>query len=224
MTDQFSEESRDAAVDWDGQDRRGEREIPVISPELQEAISGLDPKQQKVIKLLWSNITLYAVENAKRLDEASRIIKRISKVVIGSMVVLALTLLAFGAASLYFQNVQNNNVENIKQGRKTSLNATCAALSAISEAGRKTISSSGATPISVKAEIFLGLPPLTPDQRKALAQQQGNAYVTGISDKIDAAVGGKRGDGLVNKDGTLNCVRLAQIARIGATGVRKNSK
>lgn len=98
-----------------------------------------------------------------------------------------------------------------KEGRRLALGVNCAALSAIAEAGRETIMA--ATPLPPGVEQLLeahGFP--TPAERRAAAKIAADNYVHRISATVESQVG-RRGDGLVNANGTLNCARLQVVAR-----------
>jgi hypothetical protein len=103
------------------------------------------------------------------------------------------------------------SIDKVQEGRRTSLSVTCGAVSALSEAGRQTITAAQSFP--PKFEAFLeahGFP--TSSERKAQAQIAANAYVQAISNGVQAQVG-PVGQTVVNRDGTLNCRRLRQLAR-----------
>jgi hypothetical protein len=121
-----------------------------------------------------------------------------------------LALLATGLAVWAVHDSQNT-LDQVQEGRRTSLSVTCGAVSALSEAGRQTITAAQSFP--PKFEAFLeahGFP--TSAERKAQAQLAANAYVQAISNGVQAQVG-PIGQSIVNRDGTLNCKRLRQLAR-----------
>jgi hypothetical protein len=98
-----------------------------------------------------------------------------------------------------------------KQGRRLALGVTCAAVSAVSEAGRATIANAMPLPPGVEALLVAhGFPSFR--ERKAAARIASVDYVRRISAKVEDQVG-RKGDHLVNADGTLNCHRLELVAR-----------
>jgi hypothetical protein len=107
---------------------------------------------------------------------------------------------------------QLNAVQTEQQkGRKLAIGVTCAAVSAISNQGRRTISNAMPLPPGVEALLEAhGFPSF--EARRAQAQIAGAEYVQGISAAIEQQVG-QVGDGLVNRDGTLNCDRLTRVAK-----------
>lgn len=120
-------------------------------------------------------------------------------------VITAIVLLALSNAS--------DAVTGVQQGRQTSLRVTCAVQSAVAQAGRQVIAGSNVPPPAAeeKALEAFGFPPFK--ERHKQAQHAADLYVSGISASIDKQIGHK-GDGLVNPDGTINCQRLAQLAKI----------
>lgn len=104
-------------------------------------------------------------------------------------------------------------VTSVQQGRQTSLRVTCAVQSAVAQAGRQVIAGSDVAPPTAeeKALEAFGFPPFK--QRHKQAERAADLYVSGISASIDGKIGHK-GDGLVDSDGTINCQRLAQLAKI----------
>jgi hypothetical protein len=121
-----------------------------------------------------------------------------------------LALFATGLAVWAVHDAQRT-LDRVQEGRRTSLSVTCGAVSAISEAGRATIT--GGQSFPPRFEAFLeahGFP--SAGERKAQAQIAANAYVQSISNGVQAQVG-PIGQSLVNRNGTLNCGRLRKIAR-----------
>jgi hypothetical protein len=121
-----------------------------------------------------------------------------------------LALFATGLA-VWAVHDSERSIDRVQEGRRTSLSVTCGAVSALSEAGRATITSGQTFP--PKFEAFLeehGFPPA--GERKAQAQIAADAYVQAVSNGVQQQVG-PIGQSLVNRDGTLNCKRLRSLAR-----------
>jgi hypothetical protein len=98
-----------------------------------------------------------------------------------------------------------------RTGRRLALGVTCAFGSAISEAGRRTIGNAMPLPPGVEALLEAhGFPSF--GERRAQAQIASNEYVAAISAAVERQVG-RKGDGLVRPDGTLDCMRLQVVAR-----------
>lgn len=104
-------------------------------------------------------------------------------------------------------------VTSVQQGRQTSLRVTCAVQSAVAQAGRQVITGSNVPPPATQERALeaLGFPPFKVRHRQAL--KAADDYVATISKHIDAQIG-RKGDGLVKSDGTIDCTRLAELAKI----------
>lgn len=124
---------------------------------------------------------------------------------------------------LGFKALDDQNTE-IQQGRKATTGITCAVSAAVVKGGKLTIVSSAEAPLPHRLEVFLrahGYPPLA--QRKAQAQQAGEAYSQFINAEIIAASGvhakqvlePSRLHGKPNpRAGELNCKRLRALAKL----------
>lgn len=110
------------------------------------------------------------------------------------------------------------------RGRHFAVGATCAGVSAISEAGRSIIVSSATAPETAFTRHLeeLGYPPLA--VRLQQAREAGRKYVQNISRAIRRVVG--PGVKLVRPDGTLNCAELQVLAQTeaGNTAVRSTNR
>lgn len=108
---------------------------------------------------------------------------------------------------------QHTQTKVIQEGRQTGSAVTCAIASAFGQAGKSVISGPAKPPPKAQEAALeqLGFPPFAVRRRAQV--KAGNAYVTSISTRIDAQIGHK-GDGLVNADGTINCVRLATLSHV----------
>lgn len=99
------------------------------------------------------------------------------------------------------------------EGRRVAVDVTCAAMSAVIEAGRTTITGSG----RVTSEEFernlrlLGYPPKS--ERRAAARRAADAYARSIAMNVQRQA---RVKGVVRPDGTLNCARLQVAAKTKA--------
>lgn len=121
-------------------------------------------------------------------------------------------LLISGLVALALANAQDA-LDRQQEGRKVALTVSCAVLSSVSEAGRQVIVRGSEQPDSPFMRFLEqhGYPRLA--AREKAGQMAAEAYVAGISARIERSVG-HRGDGLVNRDGTVNCVRLVGIPQI----------
>jgi hypothetical protein len=108
------------------------------------------------------------------------------------------------------QDIARKNSNLIRAQGEQAL-ARCAATSAVIEAGRNTITAQTKSPADPKQERglrALGFPPKP--QRDALARAQAQAYAQFIRNRVEEETGKKL---LVNKDGSLNCKKLAPGAK-----------
>jgi hypothetical protein len=98
-----------------------------------------------------------------------------------------------------------------QQGRRLALRVSCAVESAIAEAGRSVIVSSAKPPPSEERALErLGFPPYK--VRVKLQEKAADAYVAGISKRVEQAIGSK-GDRLVQPGGRLDCKAFLRLAR-----------
>jgi hypothetical protein len=114
------------------------------------------------------------------------------------------------------QDRQASVTAGIQAGRREGQKATCAALGAVIDAGRATITAgipkpgSPLTPFE-RSLRRLGYPPRA--QRRTVAERAARQYGLAIAVAVERETGRK---GLVRRDGTLNCEALAR-----ATGTTK---
>lgn len=138
--------------------------------------------------------------------------RRPYKVMVGTALLLAagsmfLSALLFTRLDDQQRAIHNAQVEQ-RQGRATSLTATCATLSGVIEAGRATILGG----VIIKPREFernlerMGLPPRP--TRKRSATSAAAAYANAIAARVETATGKH---GLIRKDGTLDCALLRRI-------------
>lgn len=112
----------------------------------------------------------------------------------------------------------NKGVAAIQEGRKAGTELTCAISTAVVVAGRNLVESSGKAPMPPKLEAFLvslGYP--DPQQREAQSREAGRRYVQHVSEAIEQAAGVqglKVGSEILNPDGTVDCARLREVARV----------
>jgi hypothetical protein len=102
-------------------------------------------------------------------------------------------------------------LNQIQSGRRAGTSVVCAALSAVSQAGRDVITAGSKgpdTPFIRKLER-LGYP--TQKQRQAAAETAANSYVAGIAMRVEESTGG-RGVNLVKSDGTIDCQAFMRLA------------
>jgi hypothetical protein len=103
-------------------------------------------------------------------------------------------------------------IGRVETGRKVGSAITCAATSAVIDAGRATIKAGA----NVRPREFaqsleeLGLPSTA--TRKQLAEAAADAYALAISRAVVEQSGVR---GVVRRDGTLDCAALRRAARIG---------
>lgn len=166
--------------------------------------------------------------NGKRLDKHNSYLRTLLRRVTLILAALVLIQLGLGVFGVHLQsqgqtasrNATNaaQNAEDalhaVQKGRSDALKVTCAVQSAIAQAGKQVIvgSTTPPSPAQERALENLGLPSFKVRQAQAAAAATG--YVLSISTNIDKQIGSK-GDHLVNKNGTLDCTRLAKVARIG---------
>lgn len=106
-------------------------------------------------------------------------------------------------------------IARVQAGRQVSVGITCAALSAISEAGRRVIGNPMPDTPFTRTLERLGYPSYP--QRVALARQAADKYVEQISGRVNESLAehGKRPvPGLVRGNGTINCRVLANISAV----------
>lgn len=105
-------------------------------------------------------------------------------------------------------------VQKIEVGRRAGTKVTCAISTAVIHAGKSLIEESARQPLPATLEAFL-LPHGYPARkdREAGAEILGEVYTQRITAGIIAAVGVK-GVEVLNADGTVNCERLRQLARV----------
>lgn len=97
-----------------------------------------------------------------------------------------------------------SDIQRQREGRRVAVDVTCATMSAVIDAGRATIT--GSSRVSPKFERNLqrlGYPPRK--QRQAAAKAAAAAYAESIARTVEREAGV---EGLVQRDGTLNCARL----------------
>lgn len=102
----------------------------------------------------------------------------------------------------------------IQAGRRNTSGISCAVSAAVVKAGRVIIVSSSEQGLPPRLEMFLeehGLPPKA--VRDKAAQQSAKSYTAGINAEI-VKVSGVDAQKVLNPDGTLNCNKLRELARI----------
>jgi hypothetical protein len=102
---------------------------------------------------------------------------------------------------------QNSVVTKVQDGRRLGTTITCAATSAVIEAGRTTLKNSATIkPRELEINLMrLGLP--RQKARELAANAAASAYARHISQAV-ADQAGRTGKNVVRKDGTLDCVAL----------------
>lgn len=101
--------------------------------------------------------------------------------------------------------------QRIQSGRKFSVEVICTATSAVIDAGRETIigGAAGVGGEFAKNLEALGYPPRK--VREDQADKAAEAYANAISRRVEQRTGVR---GVVRDDGTLNCERLNELARV----------
>lgn len=202
----FGRQSHRDAINADRseQERRAAEEV-------ERALAGLSdtPARSEVEAVLQAQrreYVAFARRNASRLDQIyAQLAKFVRQVlIVGLLFVVAQVTFGFLIFDLF--NGQQS-------GRRFAVKVTCAAESAIAEQGRQVIEGSSMLlpPAQERALERLGFPPFK--VRQLQSAKQANSYVGGIAKAIDKAVG-HRGDGLVRKNGTLDCVRFEHEASL----------
>lgn len=125
------------------------------------------------------------------------------------VVISALLLLGYIGQNNVLDDVQRVQEEQ-REGRRAAIQVTCAATSAVIDAGRATITGGAESldPEFAKNLEALGYPPI--NVRRDQARKAARLYAKAIADKVEAATGV---EGVVHeKDGTLDCDLLLQLA------------
>lgn len=143
-------------------------------------------------------------------QEAARLVVWLAVVagVLGAIAAVAIVLLfaKVGTAA----DRANQAIERIDEGRRVGILASCAATSAVIDAGRAVITggSSGVPPQLAQFLEQHGYPPK--GVREKQAQQAARDYGRAIARRVEDASGVR---GLVEPNGRLDCRRLASVAR-----------
>lgn len=98
-----------------------------------------------------------------------------------------------------------------REGRRVAVQTTCAAISAVIDAGRATILAAGQEqPQPFERNLLkLGYPSL--ERRRTASELAAATYARSIAGRVAAITGSK---GLVRPDGSLDCARLRKAARL----------
>lgn len=133
----------------------------------------------------------------------------LSRLLIVFAVILGACVATLAGTAVYSLTAIAHQNARQQEGRKVGVKITCAALGAVIDAGRRTITSSTivGSPRFTRNLERLGLPPAA--ARKAQAQLAADAYAKAIADAVRKRSGVK---GVVNGDGTLNCSRLLDVS------------
>lgn len=214
--------------------RTQDRRTPYDDPELQERIESElgsieDPLTRQTMLDLREEGRQLARANGKRLDQHNSYLRTLLRRVTVIMAAIFIIQLVLGIFGVHLQ-VQGQTASHnagtaahnatdalhaVQKGRSDALKVTCSVQSAIAQAGKQVISGAQTKPPAAQERALeaLGFPPFKVRQAQAKAAAAG--YVTSISRSIETQIGAKKSDRLVNKNGTLNCARLAQVARVG---------
>lgn len=195
-----------------GDDKRsldigGEVRVPEISQELKDALAAI-PEEYRWVgnldRLLWRDIVSYAVLNADSLRTIQAEYKTLAHRILIILSALAVLLLGVGVYGLVIQG-------QIQDERRTSLAVSCAISTAVTSAGVKVLNAVPPDTRFFRNLEKLGYPPHK--VRVTAGATAGQAYVRGIAQSINRAVGHK-GDHLVGKDGAIDCARLRQVSNV----------
>lgn len=145
--------------------------------------------------------------------------QKADKFVLFCAVISVLCLIAISVVSWTVLDT-HSQTQDIQEGRRISQPLFCAAMSAVIDAGRSTITGGQPKPGSPLTPLErnlrkLGYPPR--QARRRMADQAAKAYSSQISEAIQAAIPATLpgATDLVRPDGTLNCRALAR-----ATGTK----
>jgi hypothetical protein len=120
--------------------------------------------------------------------------------------IVVCTLLFFGWRG------QANLLDEQRDGRRQAVDITCAAVTAVIDAGRATITGGDAqlgSPEFIANLERLGYPPKA--VREKQAEQAAEAYASFISQRVEKLTGAQ---GVVNADGSLNCRKFRALSRV----------
>jgi hypothetical protein len=154
----------------------------------------------------------YARRNAGRLDRIFALYEQLARRVYRVLAILTVLLLLLAAFGDHLQSQGNDTITQVQSGRKLSLAVTCAVESATAQQGHKALLGPATPPKDEAALERLGLTPFP--VRHAAQKKAADAYERGIADSIDQAIGGHKGDGLVQSNGALDCQRLQRLAKV----------
>lgn len=109
------------------------------------------------------------------------------------------------------QRDQRHLLHEQKKGRRAAVDIMCAATSAVIDAGRATILGGAASldPEFAANLERLGYPPEPVRERQA--RKAAGLYARAISRRVEQSTGV---EGVVRRNGTLNCKRLAVLSRV----------
>lgn len=128
------------------------------------------------------------------------------------LVIITCTVMYLALLSADYSDQARTLALAIQHERATALRVTCAVESAVAQAGRQVIAgSTPPPPAEEKALERLGFPPFR--VRMRMQERAADAYVAGIARRVDEQIG-RRGDGLVQRGGTINCDRLVRLVRL----------
>lgn len=195
-------------------ERRAYYEEPDLLVKLDNALDRVDTPTRDALIALRNEYTIFAKRNQHRLQTLGR------NLMIGGIIVFVIQF-SLGLFGLHLQFTSSklsqdnrHTLAQVQDGRHVSLEVTCAVESAISQAGRSVITGSTVAPPPKQERALedLGFPPFAVRHQQAEAAADG--YVNSISKMIDKSVGSK-GDGLIQHNGTINCDKLADLAKVG---------
>lgn len=106
---------------------------------------------------------------------------------------------------------QGNVLDDIQEGRRAAVDVTCAATSAVINAGRATITGGAESldPEFARNLEKLGYP--SKPVRERQARKAAKLYAGAIAREVERATGVT---GVVKEDGSLDCERLAVLSRV----------
>lgn len=154
-----------------------------------------------------------AVELTQEFIEETRAkLDRLERLLWGRWLVVVVALVLAGGAFAYTQYRTSHVLDQLRQSRLATNATRCAITSAIAAAGKDVISPPVPpdTPFTKFLEAH-GYPDRATRERQSAAA--GRAYIRDVSREIEERLG-KRGDRLINRDGTINCTVLGQLSGV----------
>jgi len=201
-----------------GERERYRQQDEELREEIERALGRLpeQPARDDVVTVLGAfrrEYATFARRNAKRLDKTNELYRALFRVVVAGGIVVSTVLILLGFLSVHLQLNQKNTLAQVQSGRRTALSVTCAVESAVAQAGRVVIAGNlnPPSPEQERALERFGFPSFAIRHKEE--EKAADLYVATIARYVDRQIG-RKGDGLIRHGGTLDCKRLAQIAKL----------